>query len=109
VAKAASRLGQTATGLVKGKLRYMAPEQARNDKALDRRCDVWAAGIVAWELATRRRLYGDETNEMTILLELVSKAPPRVTRALARAARGARRRDRLGPHHRGRRALPLGA
>lgn len=79
VAKAASRLGQTATGLVKGKLRYMAPEQARNDKALDRRCDVWAAGIVAWELATRRRLYGDETNEMTILLELVSKAPPRVT------------------------------
>jgi eukaryotic-like serine/threonine-protein kinase len=76
VAKAASRLGHTATGLVKGKLGYMAPEQARG-QVTDRRCDVWAAGVVAWETLTGRRLFRAR-NTVATLLELVTREPPRI-------------------------------
>ncbi len=55
IAKAASRVSNTGAGLVKGKLRYVAPEQARGEP-LDRRCDVWAAGVIAWEILTGRQL-----------------------------------------------------
>src|SRR5262249_8326034 len=49
IARPKSRQGTTQVGTVKGKIEYMAPEQARG-LALDRRCDIWAAGIVAWEV-----------------------------------------------------------
>jgi serine/threonine-protein kinase len=75
IAKAATRLGHTRLGMVKGKIAYMSPEQARG-MPLDRRSDVWAAGVVAWELLTRRRLYGHE-DEMAILLKVATEAPPR--------------------------------
>ncbi|HVY49689.1 MAG TPA: serine/threonine-protein kinase, partial [Minicystis sp.] len=80
VAKAATRPGHTMAGFVKGKVAYMSPEQARG-LALDRTCDVWAAGVVAWELATGKRLYppGDEVNR---LLKIVTEQPPRA-RAIA--------------------------
>lgn len=76
VAKAASRLGHTATGTVKGKTHYMSPEQARGQK-LDRRCDVWAAGVILWELIARQRLY-PEDNDAAVILRLVSQSPPRL-------------------------------
>jgi serine/threonine-protein kinase len=81
IAKAASRLGDTATGLVKGKLPYLAPEQARGLK-LDRRADVWAAGVLAWEIATGQRMYS-RVDEVAHLARLVSKTPPRA-RTVAR-------------------------
>src|SRR5690606_7461695 len=76
VAKAADRAVRTKTGLIKGKIAYMAPEQARGHK-LDRRCDVWAAGVVAWELIARRRLYTSE-DDVSTLLKIVTERPTRL-------------------------------
>jgi serine/threonine-protein kinase len=56
VAKAAARLQTTEEGKMKGKLAYMAPEQLRAQE-VDRRADVFAAGIVHWEALTGRRLF----------------------------------------------------
>ena len=61
VAKAATAGGLvTETGIVKGKPAYMAPEQSLG-RPIDRRIDVYAAGIIAWELCTGRRLFDAET------------------------------------------------
>jgi serine/threonine protein kinase len=56
IAKADHRQSQTRTGLVKGKFSYMSPEQCLGFE-LDRRCDVFALGIVLFELCTARRLF----------------------------------------------------
>jgi eukaryotic-like serine/threonine-protein kinase len=48
--------GHTSTGTLKGKVAYMAPEYVEHG-ALDRRGDVFALGVVAWELFARRRLF----------------------------------------------------
>jgi serine/threonine protein kinase len=55
VAKAKNRLHATEAGKVKGKLGYMAPEQLRGGR-VDRRADVYAAGVVLWELLTGEHL-----------------------------------------------------
>ncbi|GMV18823.1 MAG: serine/threonine protein kinase [Myxococcales bacterium] len=68
IAKAAERSVHTATGMAKGKFRYMAPEQARGG-AIDRRVDIFAMGIVAWELFTGERLFQAD-NDAQILLEV---------------------------------------
>ncbi len=47
---------QTRTGALKGKVHYMSPEQCQQSQ-LDRRSDVFALGIVLWELLTARRLF----------------------------------------------------
>jgi serine/threonine-protein kinase len=74
IAKAASRISHTRTGMVKGKIAYMAPEQAHG-LPLDRRCDVWAAGVVAWELFAGRRLHGHD-DELATMLKVATVAPP---------------------------------
>ena len=56
VAKAVSRLTETRSGELKGKLAYMAPEQFRR-APVDRRADIYAAGVVLWELLVGRRLH----------------------------------------------------
>ena len=76
IAKATSRHGNTATGLIKGKIAYMAPEQAQGH-SIDRRVDVWAAGVLAWESLTGSRLH-DGPNDAAILLKIVREAPMRV-------------------------------
>jgi tRNA A-37 threonylcarbamoyl transferase component Bud32 len=73
VAKAATRLSRTATGTVKGKLAYMAPEQGRAER-VDRRSDIWSVGVVLWELLSRRRLFSG--NEAQMILGIVSGDVP---------------------------------
>ena len=53
IAKAAGRIQVTADGRVKGKLAYMPPEQLGGAR-VDRRTDLYAAGVVLWELLTGR-------------------------------------------------------
>jgi hypothetical protein len=55
IAKATLNVVSTAAGSVKGKLAYMAPEHAMSG-IVDRRADVFAMGIVLWEMIARRRL-----------------------------------------------------
>lgn len=66
----------TESGVVKGKLGYLAPEQLRG-RDLDRRTDVWAAGVIVWELCTGERLYAD-VDQAASMLRLVTEKPRRV-------------------------------
>ena len=52
---------QTAPGMLKGKFAYMAPEQARGDK-VDARTDLFALGIVLWEMLTGGRLFAGDSD-----------------------------------------------
>jgi serine/threonine-protein kinase len=61
IARAESRLSTTRTGSVKGKVPYMSPEQVKS-LPVDRRTDVYAAGVILWELLTSRRLVQGETD-----------------------------------------------
>jgi serine/threonine-protein kinase len=74
IAKAKDRIGFTRTGTLKGKISYMSPEQLRG-VTLDRRADVWAAGVVAWELFAGQRLARAETEPAAIFSILTLDAP----------------------------------
>lgn len=56
IVKATEMTAYTATGALKGKLPYLSPEQARCER-LDRRSDVYALGLVLFELTTGRRMH----------------------------------------------------
>jgi serine/threonine protein kinase len=65
VAKAADRSSHTATGTLKGKYSYMSPEQCTN-APLDRRSDVFALGILLYELSTLRYAFRDSSDQATM-------------------------------------------
>ena len=56
IAKVSDSVVRTETGLIKGKVAYMAPEQATRG-AIDRRADVFAVGVILWQLVTGKRLW----------------------------------------------------
>lgn len=76
VARAASRLNATRAGQLKGKIAYMAPEQALGGDELDRRADVFASGVVLWEGLAQRRLFKAETEAATLARVLNEAIPP---------------------------------
>ncbi len=75
VARAASRLTATRVGQLKGKIAYMAPEQAAGSEELDRRADVFSAGIVVWEALAQKRLFKAE-NEAATLSRVITEPVP---------------------------------
>ncbi|MCC6904122.1 MAG: serine/threonine protein kinase [Polyangiaceae bacterium] len=66
VARAAARLSGTRVGQLKGKIAYMAPEQVIGDVEVDRRADVFAAGVVMWEALSLRRLFKGKNEASTL-------------------------------------------
>ncbi len=74
IAKAASSSTHTQTGVLKGKLAYLSPEQAWG-KAVDHRSDLFALGIVLHEMLTGQRLFKAE-NEFTTLERVRSAEVP---------------------------------
>jgi ABC-type branched-subunit amino acid transport system substrate-binding protein len=74
IAKAAGSSSETKTGFLKGKVTYMAPEQVAR-KALDRRVDIFAVGVMLWEALTGARMWGD-LDDFEIFLKLRSDAIP---------------------------------
>jgi len=70
IAKVNGALSQTRAGIVKGKIAYLAPEQARRED-LDRRVDVFAAGVMLWEAVTRTRPWKGRS-ERIILEQLMT-------------------------------------
>ncbi len=75
IAKARGRAERAREGELRGKLRYLAPEQVSGG-AQDRRLDLFALGVVLWELLTQRRLHASLSPEE--LLEAIRD--PRVER-----------------------------
>jgi serine/threonine-protein kinase len=98
VAKALGRQQTTRDGAIKGKLGYMAPEQL-SGRGVTRRTDVFAAGIVLWELLTGERLFqaDDEATTLTrVLMERVrppAEVNPATPAALDRIVMRALERD----------------
>jgi serine/threonine-protein kinase len=68
---------QTQAGLLKGKYAYMSPEQCRGH-ALDARSDVFAVGILLWELLTWKRLFRRES-DLATLVAVADEPIPRVS------------------------------
>jgi eukaryotic-like serine/threonine-protein kinase len=76
LAKARDRIAdETSAGMVKGKLRYMAPEQVVGP-AIDRRADVWAVGATLYHLLSGEPPYEADT-DADVLRALMSGRPPR--------------------------------
>ncbi|HEV3190113.1 MAG TPA: serine/threonine-protein kinase, partial [Polyangiaceae bacterium] len=65
LARALDRISSTATGIIKGKLAYLAPEQA-HQHPFDRRADVFALGITLWEVSLDRRLFKEDADVDTV-------------------------------------------
>ncbi|MEM9193533.1 MAG: serine/threonine-protein kinase [Myxococcota bacterium] len=73
IAKALGRVNETSTGLLKGKAGYLSPEQLRFTEP-DRRSDIFALGVVLFELLASRRLYFEE--EMIAAARRILEEPP---------------------------------
>ncbi len=71
LAKASSQLESTDPGVVKGKFSYLSPEAALG-KEVDHRADIFAVGILLWEMLTGKRLFRGDTDYQTV--ELVRQA-----------------------------------
>ncbi|HYP87058.1 MAG TPA: serine/threonine-protein kinase, partial [Polyangiaceae bacterium] len=74
IAKATSSSTHTATGIVKGKIAYMAPEQIIGE-AVDRRADLYSVGCMLWSAATNQKLWGD-TPDVHIMRRVINGDVP---------------------------------
>ncbi len=83
IAKARNSCTASETGTIRGKIPYMAPEQL-GGRAIDRRADVYGAGVVLWETLTGRRLFqGDNIALMSRILTESVPAPSSINPAIS--------------------------
>jgi eukaryotic-like serine/threonine-protein kinase len=76
VAKAAGRLQTTREGTIKGKIAYMAPEQLAGH-VVTRSADIYAMGVVLWEMLAGKRLFHAEAEPALVGLVMAgAKLPP---------------------------------
>jgi len=75
IAKVTGSLSSTHAGTIKGKIAYMAPEQVRG-RPIDRRTDIFALGVVLWELTTGRRLFRVDSDLATLSRVEACVVPP---------------------------------
>ncbi len=95
IAKAADSSLHTRTGMLKGKVAYMAPEQLRQSGRLDRRADIFALGVMLWQAVAGRRLWQDMSDlevfqqlnmrRIPVLREVRPDAPEALVRVCERA------------------------
>lgn len=74
VVRAEGRLTETAAGTLKGKFSYMAPEELRGAES-DKRADIWALGVMLWEITCGQRLFRAKGEGQTAVLVLQSDIP----------------------------------
>ncbi|MSP17877.1 MAG: serine/threonine protein kinase, partial [Myxococcales bacterium] len=109
VARAAGKLFRTATGVVLGKVRYMAPEQM-DGRPIDARADIYSLGAILYELITGTRLFRGHGDAAVIVavstgkLDAPSTRRPDIPPALASLAM---RALALDPERRPARAIDL--
>jgi serine/threonine-protein kinase len=75
LAKANSQLEHSEPGIIKGKFSYLSPEAALG-QPVDGRTDIFAVGIILWELLAGRRLFFGETDLETVRAVQQAKVPP---------------------------------
>ncbi|HSO31428.1 MAG TPA: protein kinase [Labilithrix sp.] len=81
IAKARGRATETQQGVLKGKVRYMSPEQASGQE-IDRRADIFSAGVILWELLTGERMWKG-LDDVAIIQKLMLDKIPSSPRAVA--------------------------
>ncbi|MED5464422.1 MAG: serine/threonine-protein kinase [Myxococcota bacterium] len=78
IAKAEDRSSKTQAGVLKGKFGYMSPEQVRGME-IDRRSDIFALGILLYEMVTGERLFIGESDFSTLEKVRAAEVPPPTT------------------------------
>ncbi len=104
IAKAANQLHRTRTGIVKGKIAYMPPEQIQN-KPLDARADIFALGVVLYELLSGQKPF-DAESEVGMMQAILYQPPvpvaerradvPQTVRTILERALAKERDERYG-------------
>ncbi len=97
LAKANSQLERSEPGIIKGKFSYLSPEAALG-QPIDARTDIFAVGIILWELLAGRRLFLGDTDLETVRQVQAAKVPslrqfnpnvtPELEQVVARALAG---------------------
>lgn len=77
IAKASVNTTSTATGILKGKVNYMSPEQVRGNA--DRRSDIFAMGLTLWEVLAGKGVFRGEA--VTVLHRILNDAIPKLSEA----------------------------
>lgn len=76
IARASTGLSNYKEGMLMGKLGYVAPEQASIEKTWDHRVDVFAAGIILYELLTKQKPFPRATDVESLIASRKARVPP---------------------------------